>query len=130
MLNTVEAREMPCRVATVVAALVLSRQPDPDSFTIRIVIATAVERLRDRFDLGEPYRSRELDSRTINDLAGTSGAARPSLPDGQSGLLYLWCGACRRSTVKTVLVSTLTARQRPCRSPRPLLPGGLRRCGG
>ena len=43
MLNTVEAREMPCRVATVVAALVLSRQPDPDSFTIRIVIATAVQ---------------------------------------------------------------------------------------
>jgi len=27
----------------VVAALVLSRQPDPDSFTIRIVIATAVQ---------------------------------------------------------------------------------------
>jgi hypothetical protein len=43
MLNTVEAREMPCRVATVVAALVLSRWPDADSFTIRIVIATAVQ---------------------------------------------------------------------------------------
>src|SRR6266508_2212237 len=80
MLNTVEAREMPCRVATVVAALGLSQQPDPDSFTIRIVIATAVQ-----FGFVAAVAARLR--RGLSEATTTSGAqcrGRRAEPSGQT----------------------------------------------